>query len=251
VAEGDISAMFERALQRKEYSPELLSRDPYVVLLRSFLNQTEVADVLRVGGHKFERSLAGYSDGVVQARTSSTSWCNVPTCEDDEVMVRVKNKIIDVLQVPLLNTEHLQVLRYEEGQFYRSHHDQNAHVDSAAGPRVYTFFMYLSDVGEGGATNFPKLGISVPPSPGAALIWPSVRDDDVYKDDPRTEHEAKTVLSGSKYGANFWTHMRDFQTPHNAGCKHGPTEAGKQRRSGRDQSFPSARPSFRVFAHGH
>jgi hypothetical protein len=30
----------------------------------------------------------------------------------------------------------------------------------ASGPRILTFFLYLSDVEEGGETSFPQLGIS-------------------------------------------------------------------------------------------
>lgn len=66
-----------------------------------------------MGGHKFERSLAGYGDGVMQARTSWTSWCNVAECEEHPAMVILKDRILDVLKletpVPLLHTEHLQV----------------------------------------------------------------------------------------------------------------------------------------------
>lgn len=73
---------------------------------------------------------------------------------------------------PLDSTSLPQVLKYEVGQFYKVHHDQNASClnsncrpllpsllycarlqsphHSAWGPRLYTFFMYLSDVEEGG-----------------------------------------------------------------------------------------------------
>jgi hypothetical protein len=55
----------------------------------------------------------------------------VPTCEDSAVMERFKERITSLLDCPMLNTEHLQVLRYEVGQFYKSHHDQNSPVDSS------------------------------------------------------------------------------------------------------------------------
>jgi hypothetical protein len=40
--------------------------------------------------------------------------------------------------------------------------DQNDNA-LACGPRILTFFLYLSDVEEGGETNFPLLNISVNP----------------------------------------------------------------------------------------
>ena len=46
----------------------------------------------------------------------------------------------------------LQILRYERGQKYVRHHDADEDdVQLACGPRVLTFFLYLSDVEEGRA----------------------------------------------------------------------------------------------------
>ena len=114
------------------------------------------------------------------------------------------------------------MLKYDPGQFYKAHHDQNAHPRSPWGPRVFTFFMYLSDVEAGGATRFTKLDMEVAPKKGRALLWPSVFDDDVgalrKNSDDRTYHEAMPVEAGVKFAANFWLHLYDFQTPHKAAC---------------------------------
>lgn len=228
--EGGIAARFERLLSLHHYSPHVLSRDPWVVRLDSFIGAAEAEEVIRVGGHKFERSLAGSANGFVEARTSSTSWCNVKSCEHHPVMVWLKERITAAMDISMNNTEHLQVLRYESGQFYRTHHDQNSPMDSPPGPRVFTFFVYLSNVTAGGATRFPRLGLEVSPKVGSALVWPSVRDDDVYREDPRTEHEAVAVGSGVKYAANFWSHLRDFQNPHAAGCGTDSVPSAVQRR---------------------
>jgi len=200
-----------------------------VLQFDTFLSANEAEEAVRVGGHKFERSLAGYSDGVVSARTSSTSWCNVPVCEDDPVMIELKAKIVELIEVPMVNTEHLQVLRYEPGQFYKLHHDQNSPQDSPSGPRVYTFFIYLSEVEGGGETRFPRLNLTVTPKTGRAILWHSVKDSDVYQEDMRTEHEALPVTEGRKYAANFWTHLRDFQTPHGARCDTKTPAAARRR----------------------
>lgn len=76
-------------------------------------------------------------------------------------------------------------------------------------------FSYLSphmthhplDVEEGGETNFPQLDIAVKPKRGRALLWPSVMDDDLTKQDSRTYHEAKPVIKGLKLAANAWIHL--------------------------------------------
>ena len=88
-----------------------------------------------------------------------------------------------------------------------------------AGPRVLTFFMYLSDVEEGGETHFPKLNISVKPEKGSALLWPSVESDyPSSKIEQLTYHAALPVKRGTKYAANSWLHLRDYKTPNLHGC---------------------------------
>ena len=114
-----------------------------------------------------------------------------------------------------------QVLKYDAGQFYKTHHDQNSPMTSAWGPRMYTFLMYLNDAAPGdagGETHFPRLNISVRPKRGRALLWPSVLDSDPNERDDRTEHEAVVVRAGQKLAANYWLHMFDFQYANERGC---------------------------------
>ena len=123
-------------------------------------------------------------------------------------------RVETLLNITMDNSEHLQILEYEPGQFYKTHHDfipsQNK---MSCGPRILTWFMYLSDVEEGGATNFPVLKIKNDPKVGRVILWPSVLDEDPTKIDKRTYHEAQPVVKGVKYGANAWFHLYDFQTP--------------------------------------
>jgi prolyl 4-hydroxylase len=112
-----------------------------------------------------------------------------------------------------------QVLKYEVGQRYTLHHD-SIESDNAlvCGPRMLTFFLYLSDVDKGGETVFPKLGISVTPKKGRALLWPSITDRNATEIDPRMIHEAKAVVKGRKFAANGWIHVYDYMTPNLWGC---------------------------------
>jgi prolyl 4-hydroxylase len=111
------------------------------------------------------------------------------------------------------------MLRYTPGQYYKPHHDYiPQHRQYPFGPRVYTFFLYLSDVESGGETRFPKLNISVQPKKGRALLWPSVYDDRPLYMDSRTTHEARPVVTGTKYAGNLWQHPWNFKKPHKQGC---------------------------------
>jgi hypothetical protein len=112
--------------------------------------------------------------------------------------------------------EPFQILKYEAGQFYRAHHDQNSGLFTPQarylliaprraqasilttyylllttrrqGARVYTFFMYLSTPEAGGGTRFTDLNLTVPAVKGSAVLWPSVTSDDPDIDEPLTHH---------------------------------------------------------------
>ena len=77
-------------------------------------------------------------------------------------MQSIMKKIEEVTRIPRDNYESFQVLKYELGQKYVAHHDASAaQARLSCGPRILTFFLYLSDVEEGGETAFPSLGIKV------------------------------------------------------------------------------------------
>ena len=83
----------------------------------------------------------------------------------------------EVTNVPPANMEHFQILKYEEGQYYKTHHDYiPEHQRDSCGPRLATFFLYLNDVEEGGGTHFPQInqekgGLMVTPKMGRAALW--------------------------------------------------------------------------------
>ena len=84
--------------------------------------------------------------------------------------------------------------RYEPGQYYRLHHDWiPEQLDAACGPRAFTFFLYLSDVEEGGGTAFPYLNTTVIPKKGSAVLWPHGLDSD-----PRKKVGAATTMRYSE-----------------------------------------------------
>ncbi len=215
---GAVEFMFGRAASSlfAKYSPRVLRRDPWVIVFDDFLSATESDAIIRLAEGRWSRSVAG--DGIQPVRTSSTAWCDSSGCLNHPLIAPLHERISNLTLVPPQNAEFMQVLRYETGQFYKTHHDQNSPATSYWGPRMYTFFMYLSDGVEGGHTRFPRLNISVAPKRGRAVLWPSVLDSDPLERDDRTEHESVTVDGGVKFGANYWLHMYDFRAANKRGC---------------------------------
>jgi len=90
-----------------------------------------------------------FSTPNVRERTSTNAWC-LDECFKDETTQRVLKKMEFVTNVPDTNTEYLQLLRYEIGQFYTVHHDYIEEIKNRPdGSRILTLYMYLSDVEEG------------------------------------------------------------------------------------------------------
>lgn len=128
-------------------------------------------------------------------------------------------------------------MRYELNQKYNVHHDYGEEdILLPCGPRILTFFLYLSgnssnlfsihyvtqlsflDVEEGGETSFPLLNVNVKPKKGRAVLWPSTLDSNPELVNPRTVHEAKPVIKGTKFAANAWIHLYDYAKPNLWGC---------------------------------
>merc|ERR1712146_94003 len=115
--------------------------------------------------------------------------------------------------------EDTQYLRYLAGQRYEEHtdfiHGQNP---IACGPRVFTFFVYLSD-SPGAGTNFPSVNITVPARRGTAALWQNVRTADYFDAEQRTKHAGLPPSQGDiKYAANVWIHQHDFRRYNNLHC---------------------------------
>ena len=92
--------------------------------------------------------------------------------------------------------EGIQLLKYEEGQYYRKHIDIAPWKDSPEFHRTFSIVLYLNDTFEGGRTMFPHRGFK--PKAGQALIFPS---------NWCFPHECETVTSGTKIAAVTWYYV--------------------------------------------
>jgi len=237
---GSLDDLFMRWATEEEfrqYDPHVISAPnkvhgaehdgPWILTFDSYIDDFEIESLLRgaeYGG--FERSTdqgkvvasSGEKEKVISThRTSSNAWCR-PECERMPGVRRVSDRIEKVTGIPQGNYESFQILKYEIGEFYKRHHDSSGKNTNISGHRILTVFLYLNDVEEGGETAFTELGIEVKPKKGRALIWPSVLNDDPDSSDPRTYHEARAVIKGTKWAANHWIHQYDYRSANIWGC---------------------------------
>mmetsp|Transcript_35266 Transcript_35266/g.41592 ORF Transcript_35266/g.41592 Transcript_35266/m.41592 type:complete len:429 (+) Transcript_35266:47-1333(+) len=229
---GDLNIMFNDIMNNpkwSKYNPTALSQPPngpWVVTFDNVIQADESESLVMSVSSQFERSTdTGEANELGEAqklvstgRTSENAWC-IGQCYSNKKVVELTDRIADITKVPHGNYENFQVLRYRPGQFYRVHHDMSSQDNQIpCGPRILTFFLYLSDVEEGGGTNFPRLNLTVQPKRGSAVLWPSVMDNDPTRQDPRTHHQALPVVKGTKFAANAWIHLYDYKMPNLWGC---------------------------------
>ncbi len=227
-APGELDHTFENIFTQPEnaqYEPKVLSRPdflpgddettapykigPWLISLQNVITEDESYRMIALGAKQgFIRSATDGDvllDGLIYGehtagRTSSSSWCD-RTCYTDAASKALTTRLTEITNSAEQNMDYFQFIRYEEGQYYHSHHDfRDFHVGRPQGVRVLTMLIYLNDVEEGGGTNFPALNLTIVPQRGRALIWPNVLNEDLITQDNRTMHQALPVLSGIKYG---------------------------------------------------
>jgi len=229
---GDLNTMFERLTSEEitaKYNVTILSEppEPWVVIIDDVVSEVECKRLIELGNsEEYKRSEdvgakkpdGTYGSKVSTGRTSSNAWCT-SDCFKDPIAARASQKISDLTMINEINSEYLQLLKYEPGQFYEDHHDYIEHNrERQQGVRILTAYLYLNDVEAGGGTRFTGLDLTVMPKRGRALFWPSVLNDKPHEKDHRTNHQALPVEAGIKFGANGWFHQFDFKGPYDNGC---------------------------------
>jgi prolyl 4-hydroxylase len=119
------------------------------------------------------------------------------------------------MNAPIENGEGLQILHYCTGDEYAPHYDYFPPDDagsvphlSQGGQRVASLIIYLNDVEEGGATVFPRLGLTVGPKKGAAVYFEYCNS--LGQVDPQTLHGGLPVRKGEKWIATKWMRQRRY-----------------------------------------
>jgi prolyl 4-hydroxylase len=152
-----------------------------------------------------------YNNNVDGGRTSYTGDVD----PRDPFIRKLQRRIDDLLGMEPALGETLQGQRYTPGQEFRHHYDyfvaRHEYWDDErkrGGQRSWTAMGYLNAVDEGGATDFPKVGLSIPPQAGVLLIWNNMQPDG--RPNPRTIHAGSPVIRGVKYVLTKWYRSRPW-----------------------------------------
>ena len=113
-----------------------------------------------------------------------------------------------VTRMEKFQAEGLQLVKYNEGEFYDGHMDafnpeSNDPFFKQAGNRILTGLLYLNDDFEGGNTTFKHVGKSIKPKQGTAIFFENTNPSQAFPN-PHSLHSADVVTSGEKIAANIW-----------------------------------------------
>ena len=131
---GDLHRMFEKVSEDDSLNVTILSQPtentsrPWVIIIDDFVKKEECERLIQMGaieGYKRSEDVGRVNfDGTLSSiqsngRTSYNAWCS-NDCYSDPVTVKVMDRISNLTGVPVENSEHLQLLRYEKNQFYKT-----------------------------------------------------------------------------------------------------------------------------------
>lgn len=174
-------------------------------VLDDFLNQQECEKLAKLIRSRLRASEIAETDEKDSSfRTSRT--CDLGYLADSFTQ-DIDRRICKMIGIDASYSEMIQGQYYQVGQEFKAHTDyfeadQFPRYAAFGGQRTYTFFIYLNDVEEGGETEFSKLGLSMKPQRGRALIWNNLTAHGVPN--PNTIHQANPVLSGHKCVITKW-----------------------------------------------
>jgi len=133
----------------------------------------------------------------------------------DPFILMLQRRIDDLMGIDPSFGETIQGQRYAPGQEFRGHYDHflpsQPFWDSEqkrGGQRSWTAMAYLNAVEEGGTTDFTRIDLSIPPQPGALLIWNNMKADGTPN--PDAMHAGMPVVRGTKYVLTKWYRARPW-----------------------------------------
>lgn len=175
-----------------------------IYVIDGYLTSEECDNVIADSRDDLQPSTVTRSGYDSSMRTSETAFFT-----DKGSLPAIEKKVCDTLAIPLQYSERGQLQQYKPGTYFKEHQDYFHYPwdkdELRGGQRTWTMMIYLSDVEEGGETNFPTVGQKFTPKKGTAVVWASMKDGGVM--DERTLHEGMPVKKGVKNIVTIW--LRD------------------------------------------
>ncbi|XP_022209640.2 prolyl 4-hydroxylase subunit alpha-2-like [Drosophila obscura] len=179
---------------------EELSHDPYMVLFHDVVYESEI-DWLLDHTQLMASMVGQYQYSPI--RTSKEQ--HFVEYEDAAVANTIHRRLMDMTGLSMMDSEALTLINYGMGGHYDLHYDGHNYSEQnriLLGDRLATVLTYVGDVDYGGATTFPYINVSVPPTKGSALLWYNLENAGGMN--VKAMHGGCPVIVGSKYVFTKW-----------------------------------------------
>ncbi len=118
----------------------------------------------------------------------------------------------EILGISRRYVEHFRVRSMKVGGSVGAHTDYiPSDVPTLAGPRLFSFFVYLNDVTEGGTLWFPNLDMGVQPRMGSAVLFPDTERFDAWQRNFDSVHMVLNVTEGPRKSFLNAVHLYPFR----------------------------------------
>nr|WP_315465846.1 2OG-Fe(II) oxygenase [uncultured Rhodoferax sp.] len=192
---------------------QFASYSPRAALLHGFLSPEECDGLIELARHRIRASEVSDSvTGTSMVDSASRNSAGTFLRNDESSLVaNLRSRAEELLGWPATHFEEFEVTRYEPGAEFREHMDCLERDEKPdfkpfgdAGDRIATLVLYLNEVEEGGATQFPVAGVEVRPHRGSALFFAYQEPDGLM--DASSLHAGMPVVRGCKWIATLWIH---------------------------------------------
>jgi len=203
----------------QQHTFDTSSSQPYVITeYDHFLTPEECDQLIELARPRLVESKVYESAADTLDRSIRVSMqCWIHDTERVPLVEQLNRKIERIVNIPSSAYESLQIVRYQEGGFYRPHYDACNDTpekcqrmnDKFGSQRYITFLIYLNDDFEGGGTHFPKLPFTTRPRKGTAIMF--------FNTDPKgmivesALHGGEPIQKGEKWICNRWIHYPTIQ----------------------------------------
>ncbi len=182
-----------------------------IYVARDFLDAEECAGLIQlIDAERIPSQLLAPSEDP-DFRTSES--CNVDP--DHPLVMRVEDKITELLGIAPEHGETIQGQRYGVGQQFKPHDDffhrdqpYWPEMERTGGQRTWTAMAFLNAPESGGQTAFDDAGLRIAPRPGNVIVWNNL--DANGEPNPYTIHQGCPVTAGTKYIITKWFRERPW-----------------------------------------
>jgi prolyl 4-hydroxylase len=208
-----------------KYDVKVLCQDPYLFVIDDFLTDEECEfiknvskDGLKSAGVSFLAKDKGKygPNSKYKGRTNQSNWIKKERYPE---MLKISQKIGDLMNCDYRYFEDFQVIHYNESEEYKYHYDAYDKRDkekynrfcSERGNRIGTVLVYLNDVEEGGETGFDSIDKSTEPllveaKKGRLVLFKNINPDGSLN--MKSRHAGLPIKKGEKWAFNLWLRER-------------------------------------------